>query len=131
MTAEVGYETLSHPLDPTPQRSLWVTTEVGTIHRACGTEQQCEALGARHIAARVASGYEVGDCCRSENIACAFDMFGEDHDIDQVVMLAWALVRAEGRDTFLDPPHRCPVHQVLTFGGCCDGYARGEGGSNG
>lgn len=101
--------------------SLWVTTEVGTIHRACGADdEKLAALGQRHIDARVASGYEVGPCCRTEDIACAFDVFGERHDIDQVVILAYALARAEGREMVVGQPYRCAVHGAMTFGGCCE-----------
>lgn len=100
--------------------SLWLTTEVGLIHRACGSAEQCTALGERHVNARTASSYEVASCCRTDNIACAFDIFGETEDIDKVIVLVTALARAEGRELAVGQPYRCPVHEALTFGGCCE-----------
>lgn len=96
-------------------RTLWLHTEGGTVHVACGAVVQVCALGDRYVAAHVASSVTVGPCCHGEDMACAFDQ----DEPTEVVALAWSLARAEGRD--IDPPHLCPVHQVLTFGGCCDG----------
>lgn len=114
--AVVPYETLADPLDSSPRRALWVTSEVGTLHRACGTLDQCQALGIRHLNAGVATAYETTECCESDDVACAFDMTS-DEEGDAVVILAHALARAEGRH--IDPPYRCPVHGRMTFGGCC------------
>lgn len=112
------YETMASPLDTAVRRSLWVTSETGTIHRVCGTQEQCDTLGQRHVDAGVAVAYEVGECCQSDDVACAFDVFSDVEDIDKVVILCLALARAEGRD--IGQPYRCDRHGgALTFGGCC------------
>lgn len=98
--------------------SLWVTTDVGTMHLCCGPIGKLADLAVRHHQAQTISAYETGPCCKTEDIACAFDVFGEPHDIDKQVILGLALARAEGRD--IGQPWRCGVHGALTYGGCCD-----------
>lgn len=115
--AEVGYETLSDPTADETQWSLWLTTETGVIHRCCGPAEKVMELGIRHVNARVASRYELAECCHGTDAQCAFDTFGNVEDIDKVVILALALARAEGRD--IGQPSRCAHHGALTFGGCC------------
>ena len=115
----VAYETLADPLADAERAALWVHTEGGVIHRCCGTVEQCEDLGRRHVDARVANDFSLAECCQNHPGAmCSFDMFSDTDDIDAVVTIAYALARAEGRD--IDPPYRCTVHGALTFGGCCD-----------
>lgn len=100
-----------------PEVSLWVTSDAGTLHLCCGPAGKVGELGERHLHAGTASAYETGPCCKNEPMACAFDVFGETHDIDKQVILSLALARAEGRD--IGQPWRCGVHGALTFGGCC------------
>ena len=116
--AGLAYETMAHPLDPAERRSLWVTTDVGTFHTSCGTQEQCERMGQRYVDAGIAPRYALTECCQSTDVACAFDAFSDAEDIDKVIVLALALARAEGRD--IGQPYRCARHGgALSFGGCC------------
>ncbi len=99
-----------------PRVSIWLTSEGGTHHYGCGANPSASDLLCRFKAAKVATG-ELGGCCESEDIACAFDIFCDPWDRDPVVILSYALARAEGRADI--PPYRCGKCGFLTYGGCC------------
>lgn len=108
-------------VSPPPTRTrllthqLWVMSETGSLHMACGPPESLSSLGERYVKAGVAIGYELGPCCEAEDSPCSFDMWADQSD--QVVLLSWALRRAEGRD-LSKPPYRCPCCGDLTYGGC-------------
>lgn len=102
---------------PTPVCSMWVTSETGTLHYGCApSRDQGQATVDRFIQAGVAISGEVGPCCGSEDIACAFDTLGDDQT-DEIVMLTYTLARAEGRA--INVPYRCGCCGHMTYGGCC------------
>ena len=73
----------------------------------------------RYVRARVAVEAVTSVCCEScPGVTCGFNET-TDLDMDAMVVLSWALSRAEGRLQDKEPPYRCPMHRVLTFGGCC------------
>jgi hypothetical protein len=102
-----------------PTTQLWVETEGASIHYACGTAEQMETLGERMLATKVCLETYTAPCCQVDPdrvTACSLDVADED-ETRKTVILAWSFAGAEGRE--IDPPYRCPVHRVLTFGGCC------------
>ena len=101
----------------TAQVSIWLTSECGTFHYGCGNPATASALLDRYAAAKVAKG-ELGPCCQTEDLPCSFDIFDGPDQRDPVVVLSYALARAEGRH--LDPPYRCGCCKGLTYGGCCE-----------
>jgi hypothetical protein len=80
---------------PPCEVQLWVSTEGGTHHMACGPKDRIDALANRFLNAKVAYKCESAPCCEVMDWPCAFDL--EEGNERAALVIHGALAKAEGR----------------------------------